>query len=100
MGSLLGLVALLVAIALLGRAWRCRRVERAQPGRRPAQPMIITDYGEMDAAIGLQTCRCGGRYDVRGEGPGSAPQQRVAHLQCRRCERDIALYFDVSRVPH
>ncbi len=100
MGSLLGAVALLVAIALFARAWRRRLAERHQPGRGAAAPICITDYGEMDAAIATQVCRCGGRYDVRGEGPGPAQHQRVARLQCRRCEREALLYFDVGAVRH
>jgi hypothetical protein len=100
MGSLLGVAALLVAIALFARTWRGRLVERRQPGRHAEQPICITDYREMDAAIAVQTCRCGGHYEVRGEGPGPIQSQRVARLQCRRCDREALLHFDVSHVTH
>ncbi|MBX3027881.1 hypothetical protein KF840_23555 [bacterium] len=100
MGSLLGLAALIAAIAVALRALRRRAAERAQPGRSPERAIAIHDYGEMDFAIGLQTCPCGGRYALRGEGPDATPRLRVAHLACRRCEREVALYFDVSQVLH
>lgn len=100
MGSLLGIAALVAAIAVGLRLWRRRAAERAQPGRSPDRPIPIRDYGEMDIAIRLQTCPCGGHYALRGEGPGAAPQLRIAHLECRRCEREAAVYFDVSQVLH
>ena len=62
--------------------------------------IAIADYGEMDLAVAAQTCPCGGLYTVRGEGPGSTPGRRVAHLECRRCEREAWMYFDVSQVRH
>ena len=49
----------------------------------------------------MQTCRCGGHFIVRGEGPASHPTGlRVAQLECRKCERQQRLYFDVSTVRH
>lgn len=100
MGSILGLAALIAAVAVGLRALRRRAAERAQPGRSPARAIAIRDYGEMDLAVALQTCPCGGRYALRGEGPGAASQLRIARLECRRCEREVALYFDVSQVLH
>jgi len=100
MGSLLGVAALIAVIAVGMRLLRRRAVERAQPGRSADRAIPIRDYGEMDIAVQLQACPCGGRYLVRGEGPGSAPQLRVAHLECRRCEREASMYFDVSEVLH
>jgi hypothetical protein len=99
MGALLGLVATLAAIVFAVRAWQRRAVERAQPGRRADQPILITDYGEIDLAVRLQHCPCGGAYSVRGEGP-SGDRVRVAHVECRRCEREAAIYFDVHEVRH
>lgn len=100
MGSLLGLVALAAAVAA-GLRWAGRRArERGQPGRDPARPIAIHDYGEMDLAIAQQRCSCGGRYAVRGEGPGNPAQVRVAHLECRRCDREAWVYFDVGGVRH
>ena len=100
MAGLLGLAALIAAIAVGLRLLRRRAAERAQPGRSPDRPIAIRDYGEMDFAVGLQTCPCGGRYALRGEGPGAGTQLRIAHLECRRCEREVSVYFDVSQVLH
>jgi len=99
MGALLGIVALLAAIALGVRALRRRARARAQPGRRREQPIAIRDYGEIDLTVRLQHCACGGRYGVRGEGPAD-DGVRVVHVECQRCERDVALYFDVRGVLH
>lgn len=100
MGSLLGVAALLAAVVVGMRLWRRRVAESAQPGRSPDRPIAIRDFGEIDVAVRLQTCPCGGRYVLRGEGPGAASQLRIAHLECRRCEREAAVYFDVSQVLH
>lgn len=100
MGSLLGIVALIAAVVIGVRLLRRRATERAQPGRSPERAIAIRDYGEMDFAVSTQTCVCGGRFAIRGEGPGAGPQLRVAHLECRRCEREAVVYFDVSQVLH
>lgn len=99
MGSLLGMAALIAAVAVGLRLIRRRARERAQPGRDPERPIAIRDYGEMDFAVAQQVCPCGGRYALRGEGPVAACL-RVTHLQCRRCEREARVYFDVSQVLH
>ncbi|MDX2167988.1 MAG: hypothetical protein SF182_13015 [Deltaproteobacteria bacterium] len=99
MGALLGLVATVAAIVLGLRAWQRRAVERAQPGRRREQPISITDYGEIDLAVRVQKCPCGGGYSVRGEGP-SGDRLRVAHVACRHCGREASIYFDVHEVRH
>ena len=100
MGSLLGLVALVAAIVVGLRLMRRRAVERAQPGRSAEGAIAIRDYGEIDIAVRLQRCPCGGGYELRGEGPDARPSIRVAHLECRRCEREAWVYFDVSGVLH
>ena len=101
MGSLLGLAALISAIALGVRLVQRRAAERARPGATPATAIPIAGYSDIDAAIGTQTCRCGGRFVIRGEGPAAPPGSlRVARLECRRCEREQRLYFDVSTVRH
>lgn len=99
MGSLLGLAALLAALVVGLRLLRRRAIERAQPGRSAERAIPIRDYGEMDIAVRLQRCPCGGGYALRGEGPDAAGV-RVAHLECRRCEREAWVYFDVSQVRH
>ena len=100
MGALLGLAALATAIIVGLRLLQRRAAERAQPGRSPDAAISIADYGEIDLAIRLHACPCGGRYQLRGEGPGPAQRQRVAHLECRRCERQTAMYFDLTGVLH
>jgi hypothetical protein len=100
MASLLGVTALIVAVIIGVRLLRRRAGERAQPGRSPDRAIAIRDYGEIDVAIAGQTCPCGGDYSLRGEGPAAGAQLRVAHLECRRCEREVAVYFDVSQVLH
>jgi hypothetical protein len=107
MGSLLGVTALIAAVAVGLRVLQQRAAERARPGATPTTAIAITDYSDIDVAVRMQTCRCGGRFIVRGEGPvaGNGPvgrptSLRVAHLECRRCEREQRLYFDVSEVRH
>jgi hypothetical protein len=101
MGSLLGVAALIAAVAVGLRLLQQRAVERARPGASPANAIPITDYSDIDVAVGMQACRCGGRFVVRGEGPATPPGSlRVAHLECRRCEREQRVYFDVSAVRH
>lgn len=101
MASLLG-VAALVAAVVVGLRWLQRRaVDRARAGGSPQRAIPIADYSEIDVAVRLQTCACGGHFLVRGEGPeGAAGALRVAHLECRRCERERRVYFDVSAVRH
>jgi len=104
MASLLGVAALIAAIAVGLRALQQRAADRARPGATPTTAIPITDYSDIDVAVRMQTCRCGGRFVVRGEGPaaGDGPNTslRVAHLECRRCEREQRLYFDLSEVRH
>jgi len=99
MGSLLGVAALIAAVAVGLRLLQQRAVERARPGATPSTAIPIADYGDMDIAIRLQTCRCGGRFTVRGEGPADGAL-RVAHLECGRCEREQRIYFDMSTLRH
>jgi hypothetical protein len=101
MGSLLGLVALMAAIVVGIRLLQRRAVDRARPGATPDTAIPISDYSDIDVAVNMQTCRCGGRFALRGEGPASLPGRfRVAHLECRRCEREQRVYFDMSTIRH
>jgi len=101
MGSLLGLAALIAAVAVGLRMLQERAADRARPGATPATAIPIADYSDIDVAVRIQACRCGGRFIVRGEGPADVPGSlRVAHLECRRCEREQRLYFDMSTVRH
>ena len=98
LSSLLGLAALVAAIAVGLRIMQQRAAEKAQPGRTPDTAIAVHDYGEIEIAVRLQTCACGGRFALRGEGPVGA--LRVAMLECRKCEREQRLFFDLSEVRH
>jgi hypothetical protein len=101
MGSLLGLAALGAVIVVGLRMLQQRAADRARPGATPATAIPIEDYSDIDVAVRIQTCRCGGQFIVRGEGPAAQlGSLRVAHLECRKCERQHRLYFDVSTVRH
>jgi hypothetical protein len=102
LSGLLGLAALIAAIVVGLRLMRRHAVERAQPGRTQATAIAIHDYGEIEIAVRLQTCGCGGRFALRGESPvGDAERPlRVALLECRRCEREQRIFFDLSEVRH
>ena len=97
-GAAAFVAVLVAAVRLIQR----QAIERSQPGRSRDTAIPIEDYGDMDLAVRLQTCRCGGRYTLRGEGPlpDAARPLRVAHMECRRCERQQRLYFDLSAVRH
>ena len=102
LSALLGLSALIAAIVLGVRMLRQHAVESAQPGRTQATAIPIHDYGEIEIAVRLRTCACGGRFALRGEGPvGDAERPlRVALLECRKCEREQKLFFDLTEVRH
>jgi hypothetical protein len=99
---MLGAAALLAVLVVTVRWIQQRAGERSQPGRSRDTAIPIEDYGDMDVAVRMQTCRCGGRYALRGEGPLPDAERplRVAHMECRRCERQQRLYFDLSAVRH
>ena len=101
-GFLIGF-AVLVAIAVTGvRVLQRRAAERAQPGGSPATAIPIENYAEIDVAVRMLSCRCGGRFVVRGEGPAALAGRRlrIAHLECRRCQREHSLYFDLTDIRH
>ncbi len=97
-GIALGAAALLAVIIVGWRKARAWRQENARPGRSEATAIAITDYGEIDAVVFSQRCRCGGRFLVRGE--GSRETLRIVRLECRSCEREREVYFDVRAVRH
>ena len=101
--AFIGLAVLVAVAAAAVRLIQNRAAERSRPGATPGTAIRVHDYGEIDVAVRIQTCRCGGRFALRGEGP--APNDasrllRVAHLECRRCEREVRMYFDLSAVRH
>jgi hypothetical protein len=98
----IGVAAIVAVLIIAVRLIQQRAFERSQPGRSRDAAIPIEDYGDMDIAVRMQTCRCGGRYLLRGEGPLPDAERplRVAHMECRRCERQQRLYFDLSAVRH
>jgi hypothetical protein len=101
--SVLLAVAVLAALAVAAaRILRRRAVERARQGRSPATAIPIHDYGEIDIALRLNTCSCGGRFLQRGEASlvEAGRSLRVAIVECRRCEREQRFFFDLSEVRH
>ena len=97
-GFALGTAVLTAVIVLGWRKFRQRRAETTRPGRDEATAIPVTDYGEIDATVLIQRCTCGGRFITRGEGSRGA--LRVVHLECRQCERERTVYFDVRAVRH
>ncbi len=103
MSALLGLVALVAALLVFGRAIASKRRADQLPGARPASAIAVSDFGEIDAHVLARRCVCDGRYTSLGEGPVAGNDQlRLVRLECRDCEREALLYFDVSgtRVLH
>jgi hypothetical protein len=100
--SLLALALLLAIAAVAWRSWRRRTAERALPGRSPNTAIRIEDYSDIDAAVQLETCGCGGRFVLRGEGPvrGYMAFLRMTRIECRGCARVRVLYFDLRTVRH
>jgi len=96
-------IAVILAVgAALIRHLQSRAVDRARPGRSPETAIPIENYADIDVAVRMQSCRCGGRFVVRGEGPSEhhGHPLRVTHLECRSCEREQRLYFDLSTLRH
>ena len=95
--------ALVLAIgAVAWRSWRRRTAERALPGRSPGTAIRVDDYSDIDVTIRLQTCPCGSRFVLRGEGPvrGRDGSLRMTRIECRRCARPRVLYFDMTTIRH
>jgi len=92
-------LAAIAAVAALGwrraRAWR---QDARRAGRSEAAAIPIHDYGEIDAVVRSQRCRCGGRFAICGE--GSRNSLRAVRLECHACERESVIYFDVAEVRH
>jgi hypothetical protein len=96
-------LAVLVAVVAAGiRILQRRAVDRARQGASPATAIPIHDYGEIDIALRLNTCRCGGRFLQRGETSlvEDGRSLRVAIVECRRCEREQRFFFDLTEVRH
>jgi hypothetical protein len=97
MGALLGVVAAVAALAILVRRGRAMRGAAMQPGARPERPIAVLSFDEIDFTVEQQRCECGGRFQPRGEGPvAGAPRLRQVQIECRECDRERRLFFDVG----
>ncbi|MBU6283218.1 hypothetical protein KGQ64_13325 [bacterium] len=100
---LAALVAALVASGLRrARTARIRREIRDLPGSAPETALAVDDFGEMDAAIALRACPCGGRPTLAGEGSREVDGRRfrVARLVCPSCEEEQFVFFETTRLFH
>jgi hypothetical protein len=90
-----------VAMRRLALAGRRRRV-RERPGSSPDRCIPVRSFAEMDAALDVRACPCGGRYERAGEGTRETAGRRlrVARLVCRACEEGQEVFFDTTDVLH
>lgn len=96
-------VAILVAVLAVGiRALAARRAERSRPGATPARAIPAPRFDDIDATVRTLRCRCGGALRPVGEGGSGGPERRLRFVlvECRRCERESRIYFDVTRAFH
>ena len=99
-------LALVVALAFSGRRFvrrtRLRRAMLALPGARVENAMPVGSFEEVDAEVRRRRCPCGGRYDVRGESSREegGKRVRVMGLECKFCEKQVRLFFDVTGMFH
>ena len=70
------------------------------PGGSLATALAVESFEDIDDHLRRRECPCGGLYEVRGEGArveGDA-RLRLVRVECMRCERNFAIYFDVTRL--
>jgi hypothetical protein len=62
----------------------------------------VESFGDIDEHVRARRCPCGGRYEVQGEGSRSHShvRLRIVRLECRVCEREAEVYFDVTGLFH
>lgn len=98
----LTLAILVVLVFTAVRIFLQWREDRSRPGGSLATAIPIENYADIDVAVRMQACSCGGRYSIRGEGPvAKSPRpSRTTHLECRRCHRERVLYFDLTDLKH
>jgi hypothetical protein len=104
MAGLLFGIAILLALGAVG--WRVLSRARARsaheralaqtPGLSAENPLRIRDFDELDDAVELTRCPCGGLLDRIGE--GSRQGMRVVRCACMICEEDVDLFFDLSQL--
>jgi len=99
MNLLLGLSALIAALAMIWRYRTTRGETMARPGASADTAIPIRNYAEIDSLIDAGRCACGGRFATLGEGPvASGAPIRFSRLECRECGRETTIYFHLGGV--
>jgi len=93
-------LAAVLAVAL--RHLRRRREDRARPGATADNALPVARFDEIDAAVGVERCRCNGRFRVIGEGSQQRGhvRLRVVQLECDDCGAERRIHFDVTAIFH
>ncbi len=106
MGGGLFAAAILAALgAVAVRGLRRRRERRSReraalalPGRSAERAIPIASFAELDDAVELARCPCGGLLERIGE--AARPGLRVVRCACLTCEEDVDLFFDLRGLRH
>ncbi|MFQ5353094.1 MAG: hypothetical protein ACE5D3_08475 [Candidatus Binatia bacterium] len=99
-------LALLVALASVAyravRRARTRRVLASLPGASAETAIRVGSFDRMDDAIQQRRCHCGGFLTNLGEGSARSEERvlRLVRVECRKCEEQSFLYFDLSQLYH
>ncbi|MFN8625514.1 MAG: hypothetical protein U0587_05965 [Candidatus Binatia bacterium] len=101
-GVLLGLAAIAAVTAVAFRRWQRSWTTRRRPGATLQRALAVTRFDEIDALLEGRVCRCGAPLRSAGETSRllGSRRFRIVRLFCPDCERDEAVYFDVTRVFH
>jgi hypothetical protein len=99
-------LALVLALAFAGHRWqrraRMRRRLAALPGGSVETALAAESFSAIDEEIRRRRCPCGGRFDAYGEGSreDGGSRLRVISIECRFCERQSRVFFDVTGLYH
>lgn len=78
---------------------RERRRQAAAPGASVERPLLVATFKDVNAHVELAACPCGGELRLLGEGPrrSGARELHAVRFECRLCETERTIYFDVAR---
>ncbi len=97
-------VAILAAVVAVGlRRWQRNRIKYKRPGSSIFEAIAVEGFDEIDAIIEGQKCAwCDSRLAESGETSRNVGDRRyrIVRLVCHECERDVVLFFDVTRIFH
>ena len=102
-GALLFSLAFFFVIGAMGARrldkWRRERAWLREPGRMLERPRVVSGYSHAEDIARSARCRCGGLLDIKAEGTAKhdGREVHVIRLQCTRCERAAALYFEIGQ---